>query len=595
MDIYNMGRLSDGDHLLSNIDLSKTIFWVGCGVSINDPTGLPSGQELTEFYIKHALGEDCGTVFLNKWSSLCETISMTTEDDTVHNYEIKMQIPRLEFIINCVDDVDKELQCAKLPVKKMIEGFRHMDMCSPNHNHHLLGQLFLHGATIVTPNFDTCIERSLDVSLETDSSYAFPVYQNQGKSIYHYHETVHNTEGMGATIRKMKSGLNEGMRKDLLKFLNDGYNLICVGFSGSDFFDVTPFFSELSENFSCKFKGKAIFFYHQGTNYGVSKNNIRIAEKMFGAFCDKMILYGDTCAFFERICKSQQIGISEHTQGKTIQKLWRTGFSVPSHLQSKLYLTTILKRTDLLLTEDYLCGEFSAYKDVETFLESVGNDMLQYDIGSYIDCYAQDKNISTIDNLIKLCKRQGFVYGNYHALVQELHYNNKIHSNSKRKSLDDVYSIVNNSNVDELANDSATVYAFNRLANDAFKNHDKDSINKLITCANVLIKIPYHQFMYVSYFLDVFQSYWKLISTGDFNKFEQSVRDKLSNNIEIAAEINGPIIVAQMYSCLEAIYNDEHNIHPDSGYDRIAQKYAGYAKNVNRHLWTSKKSPSIRA
>ena len=177
----------EGLDFLQKMELNRTIFWVGCGVSINYPTSLPSGKALTEFYVNHALGEDCGKIFFEKWNALSDCILRISKDKTLHKYEINAPLPRLEFIINCIDDVDIELQYAGIHNNRMLYGLSSMDHAPPNKNHYLISLLAENGATIITANFDTAIEKCFQNYPKLKIIYDIPVYETCKSRIFHYH------------------------------------------------------------------------------------------------------------------------------------------------------------------------------------------------------------------------------------------------------------------------------------------------------------------------------------------------------------------------------------------------------------------------
>lgn len=64
---------------------------------------------------------------------------------------------------------------------------------------------------------------------------------------------------MGATISEIKKGLRKEFGNQLKEWFKQGYSIVSVGFSCSDYFDMTPFFESLAED---TYAGTAIFFQH---------------------------------------------------------------------------------------------------------------------------------------------------------------------------------------------------------------------------------------------------------------------------------------------------------------------------------------------
>lgn len=48
-----------------NMDLSKTIFWTGSGISGEYPSCLPLGNSLADFYLESAVGETAAKALKN--------------------------------------------------------------------------------------------------------------------------------------------------------------------------------------------------------------------------------------------------------------------------------------------------------------------------------------------------------------------------------------------------------------------------------------------------------------------------------------------------------------------------------------------------
>ena len=94
------------------INPAKTIFWVGAGIGANVPCSLPLGNELTDAYLKAALGEELAERFILYWNNHVPQIRDCVQNGDWHapaerdNYTLDdvrsgqaWERPRLAFII----------------------------------------------------------------------------------------------------------------------------------------------------------------------------------------------------------------------------------------------------------------------------------------------------------------------------------------------------------------------------------------------------------------------------------------------------------------------------------------------------------------
>ena len=135
-----------GKSELNSIDANKLILLVGAGVSIEPPAGLPSGRELTEYYLESCIGSELANEIMRTWEKLNKVIN------SANGFEISLI--RLEFIVGCINDIDIEF--SYLP---LIAGFQQFANAEPNINHFNIGEIKRKGCEIITPNFDCGIEK----------------------------------------------------------------------------------------------------------------------------------------------------------------------------------------------------------------------------------------------------------------------------------------------------------------------------------------------------------------------------------------------------------------------------------------------------
>ncbi len=223
--------------------MDRLIVWAGAGVSIAGPTGLPSGWSLTTFSIDAACGFDVRKRILEKWEGLGREIHEATPGLAFS------EIPRLETVLGGLGDAEKDAPASL----RFLRGFASFAEAPPNRNHLLLASMVRHGATVVTTNFDLGIQQAfteLDAGLQcrlTQANGLCRVYEPHSAAgcgqVIHVHGAADDPQALGATLSEVKQGLAEPFREWLHDRLSRGADLVFVGYSASDAFDVTPYFT----------------------------------------------------------------------------------------------------------------------------------------------------------------------------------------------------------------------------------------------------------------------------------------------------------------------------------------------------------------
>lgn len=223
--------------------MDRLIIWAGAGVSIPTPTRLPSGWSLTTFCIDAACGAGVRERTFEIWSGLKRQI------DAAGPGLPFFEIPRLETVLGGFGEAEEGAD----PSLRFLRGFASFAAAPPNRNHLLLASMVRRGATVVTTNFDLAIQRAfteLDAGLEcrmTHDGGLFRVYQPHPAAgcgqVIHVHGAADDPQSLGATLAAVKEGLAELFRTWLDERLARGADLVFVGYSASDAFDVTPYFT----------------------------------------------------------------------------------------------------------------------------------------------------------------------------------------------------------------------------------------------------------------------------------------------------------------------------------------------------------------
>jgi hypothetical protein len=196
----------------------EILFWSGAGISNDPPTSLPLGLALT----RHVVETFC---LPSTWGRLTALFRDFELRDGSGRNKIA---PRLEAVLDTL-------------VAEM--GYEALDIlagcatASPNELHRLFAAHVVAGGTHVTTNFDTCIERSLQ--------------SGDRSSIHHIHGlydgTAPGARELAARVGVVARGLPRATSDLLDRLLLDASLLVFVGYSGSDYFDVDPYFSTLSD------------------------------------------------------------------------------------------------------------------------------------------------------------------------------------------------------------------------------------------------------------------------------------------------------------------------------------------------------------
>jgi hypothetical protein len=275
--------------LLNRFPPERRVFWIGAGVSYPRPSSLPLGIPLTGF----ALRETCGTVvesrLLRMWDE-ANAVAGTPDAPTPLGV-----VPRLETILGVADEVGTNGADCEFD---FLRGFRAFADAPFNQNHLHLAALLAGGATVMTVNFDTCVERAFArLTGRTDAltrakEFGAWRYRPQGSggqsAVWHIHGTAEDVTSLGATVRAVKEGLPEDFSRHLDDLLGRGVLLIFLGYSASDSFDVNLYFSNKAPSQFAD--SAACFVQHSGSS---APPNAALLVRPFG---EGLIMEADTSA-----------------------------------------------------------------------------------------------------------------------------------------------------------------------------------------------------------------------------------------------------------------------------------------------------------
>lgn len=216
---------------LTHIEPSKLVFLCGAGISLDTPTLLPTVNTFICSVLKECNVE---TEVVNK---VCQQFGYT-------NYRFEALIDEIR------KKSDEKLMLAKL-----------FDSPTFNKIHHFLTIMLNHGSSVITTNFDNCIENcsiheaasyieerrivykgkdleSSDLALE---GVLVKIHGSQPMSSKETSELVITIKALAKTARAFSSFPN--WRQYLLNLISDKI-IVVMGYSCSDDFDVVPLLAE---------------------------------------------------------------------------------------------------------------------------------------------------------------------------------------------------------------------------------------------------------------------------------------------------------------------------------------------------------------
>ena len=306
-----------------SIPVNRWVLWVGAGISFSSPSGLPGGKELTEYILENVCGKKEKNRILGIWEKIKGAFPYKNVSITVSS------IPRLESILDVVADVETKITNIDY---SFFGGFKSFLSAPYNEQHVCLAKLVALGATIITSNFDLCIEKAYDDffaskhKLIQTSIGSLIVYRTQniktkGK-IIHCHGTADDLHTMGATLQIIKNGFSPSVKRYLTKTIKHSKIIAFIGYSFSDAFDVNPYFENISENYFSHHI--AVFYQHESPN-GIKittmPNNI---AQLLKCFSSQIYDTGPTDKYISELAENKFILSGDFD--------WRTNFQKEANL-----------------------------------------------------------------------------------------------------------------------------------------------------------------------------------------------------------------------------------------------------------------------
>ena len=210
---------------LPSLSPTEVLFWSGAGISADPPTRGPLGNTLGSRALENYFEPGTGQELRELYSKL-----------ELPNARVR---PRLETILDALMEV--------YGVTGLADVLSDLVNPLPNRNHWFFAQHLARGGRHVTANFDRCIEVEAEL-----------IEKFQGVSPTHIHGSLGKAAdlaSLGARMHTIQNGIPSTVQRLLDRDLEDPRvkAVIFVGYSGSDFFDVTPFLQSRSHLFRERF------------------------------------------------------------------------------------------------------------------------------------------------------------------------------------------------------------------------------------------------------------------------------------------------------------------------------------------------------
>ncbi|MDD3140552.1 MAG: SIR2 family protein [Lachnospiraceae bacterium] len=513
---------------ITKLSLNKTIWIVGCGISIDQPTGLPNGADLTDYYLNISLGKETSKRLKSIWKKFSEEL----------NNMVQMDFPllRLEMIIGNVNKVEDELDNSR----KTINGFEEFSKRESNKNHKALYEIARRGSLILTLNFDTGIESAGEIEkFALRNQYNYPAFINEeGVTVYHLHGVAVENEqlefSLGASIENVKKGLDEYFKQKIVEMLDDNFNLVFVGYSMSDFFDITPFLKCIQT----KGEGKIIYFSHG--KYPAQEICNKISDVLKN-FKNKYIVYGETYEFLHSFCK-------EKCEGERIEdKKWNFCFEKIHNSWSESVSQSVRYRNIIRISNQTGIRIDLIDPKWKNEIDTVLRELLDSDIDRIFGTQT-DLSKTVFSDIREICNSMQY---NGNGMLTELivkidNSRKNIIAPSKvsnRYNAITIIQYISMKTINPQNYNSAIVYAMVRICKENIvqwwnsEKQEKDwfMLLELHNALKKMLQMPYNEYMYISYYVSLLKVENLLLAILDpLKKNQENERMMMELTLEIS-------------------------------------------------------------
>ncbi|MEW2567360.1 hypothetical protein [Streptomyces sp. NPDC047070] len=215
--------MADATRLLAGLRPDQVLLWSGAGISVEGPTSLPSGPELTRrvfdtFFEAGALA----TVLTYHQVVGLHTNPLRANDTSLHASQLPGLGTALDAAAHARTEGSPDTFAILDDVRKAV----------PNRLHAFAADHIALGGRHMTANFDTCIEQIY----ETRQGRPVP-----DSAVHHFHGSFAHaldSRGVGATLGRIRTGFPAEEAERMYRLLRAHRAVIVIGYSGRDHFDV---------------------------------------------------------------------------------------------------------------------------------------------------------------------------------------------------------------------------------------------------------------------------------------------------------------------------------------------------------------------
>lgn len=200
----------------------------GAGVSVEGPSSLPTGWELTERVFTAYFPPGTLDTVLRAHLDLGWIATPPCPADPPG---VDPRLPRLETVLGVVAKVHGE--------RAVDDSVADVATAAPNRLHRFLARHLAHGGGHLTANFDECVE---------DAATALGHTPTPGRVLHFHGATGVHGGVLGATLGRIEKGFPPDLAARFIDELRARPALLVLGYSGSDFFDVDVAVRRLAAN-----------------------------------------------------------------------------------------------------------------------------------------------------------------------------------------------------------------------------------------------------------------------------------------------------------------------------------------------------------
>jgi hypothetical protein len=305
MDVAGLQLLAPGE----------VLFWSGAGISMDSPTNGPKGDTLTDRALQACFLPGTGELLDERYVALAKQ-------------PVPPGRPRLETVLDVVYQVHGAAALDDL--------LSDLAGPPPNPNHMFFAEHAARGGIHITANFDTCIERA-----RLEFSVAPTHFHGQFDALGH-------ADSLGARLSLIENGFSPELSDQLLSAVtsSDPRAIVFVGYSGSDYFDVRPFFEDHAADI---FGGRTIVWLTFDTSkeaisrtlHATSPDYLRLAQRAGAA--DTVEITGKLIDLESELARAWGLSFFARFNGALPQPPWLSRISPDIELQTTASISLLAR------------------------------------------------------------------------------------------------------------------------------------------------------------------------------------------------------------------------------------------------------------